>query len=130
MSKKHFQKGIDFDTVREIGLSLPGVEEGTAFGAPALKVNGKMMVCVPTHRSAEPGSLLVRMSLEDRDALLSEAPDAFYVKEHYLGYPCVLVRLLRVDRNVLSGLLGMAHKFVGATKRLPRKSATKKYGPT
>jgi hypothetical protein len=120
------KKLIDFDTVREIALTMPGVEEGTAFGSPALKVTGKMMVCVPTHRSAEPDSLLVRMSIEDRDALLSEAPDVYYVKEHYLGYPCVLVRLSRVDRNVLSGLLGMAHKFVGKAAAPRRRSSTKK----
>src|SRR5208283_4485505 len=32
---------IDFDTVRKIGLGLPGVEESTAYGSPALKVHGK-----------------------------------------------------------------------------------------
>ena len=31
---------IDFDTVRRIGLELPGVEDGTAYGFPALKVGG------------------------------------------------------------------------------------------
>jgi hypothetical protein len=27
---------INFDTVRDIGLALPGVEESTAYGVPAL----------------------------------------------------------------------------------------------
>jgi hypothetical protein len=27
---------INFDTVRKIGLALPGVEESTAYGSPAL----------------------------------------------------------------------------------------------
>ena len=31
---------INFDAVRRIGLSLPGVEASTALGAPALKVRG------------------------------------------------------------------------------------------
>jgi hypothetical protein len=32
---------IDFDTVRKIALRLPGVEESTAWGSPALKVRGQ-----------------------------------------------------------------------------------------
>src|SRR2546423_6288167 len=32
---------INFDTVRKIGLALPGVEASTAYGAPALKIRGK-----------------------------------------------------------------------------------------
>ena len=36
---------ISFDTVRKIGLALPGVEESTAYGAPALKVRGKLLAC-------------------------------------------------------------------------------------
>jgi len=47
----------NFDTVRNIGLVLPGVKESTAYGSPALKVRGKLLACVPAHRSAEPGSL-------------------------------------------------------------------------
>jgi tetratricopeptide (TPR) repeat protein len=61
----------NFDTVRKIGLALPGVEESTAYGAPALKVHGKLLACVPTRRSAEPGSLAVRVGFDDRAELLA-----------------------------------------------------------
>jgi hypothetical protein len=101
-----------FDTVREIGLALPGVEESTAFGVPALKIHGKLLACVPSHRSAEPGSLVVRVDFDDRSVLLAEAPDVYYVTDHYAGYTAVLVRLSRVTPDVLRDLLGMAHKFV------------------
>ena len=106
------KRAINFDTVRKIGLALPGVEEGTAFGSPALKVRGKLLACVPTHRSAEPGSLLIRIDFEERAELLAAAPDVYYVTEHYLDYSAVLVRLSRVPPNVVRDLLGMAHKFV------------------
>ncbi len=36
----------NFDTARKIGLALPGVEESTAYGSPALKVHGKLLACV------------------------------------------------------------------------------------
>jgi hypothetical protein len=107
---------ISFDTVRKIGLMLPGVEASTAWGAPALKVRGKMLACVPTHRSAEPNSLVVRVGFDDRAELLAAAPDIYYVTDHYLGYTAVLVRLSHVTPDVLRDLLGMAHKFVNAHK--------------
>jgi hypothetical protein len=103
---------INFDTVRNIGLALPGVEESTAYGQPALKIHGKLLACVPAHRSAEPASLVVRVDFDDRAELLAAAPDVYYVTDHYVGYSSVLVRLSRVNLDVLRDLLRMAHKFV------------------
>ena len=120
---------IDFDAVQKIGLALPGVEASTAYGAPALKVRGKLRACVPPHRSAEPNSLVLRVGFDDRAELLAAAPDVYYVTDHYLGYNAVLVRLSRVTPDVLRDLLGMAHKFVTAdgarrsTSRHHRKPA-------
>lgn len=115
---------IDFDTVRNIGLALPGVEESTAYGFPALKVQGKLLACVPANRSAEPGSLVLRVDFDDRAELLAADPDVYYVTEHYAGYNAVLVRLSRVNSNVLRDLLGMAHKFV--TRKAPPRSPARK----
>jgi hypothetical protein len=99
---------INFDTVRDIGLAFPGVEESTAYGSPALKVRGKLLACLPTHRSAEPGSLVVCVDFDDRAELLAGEPDVYYITEHYVGYPSVLVRLSRVNPDALRDLLGMA----------------------
>jgi hypothetical protein len=108
------RSSVNFDTVRKIGLALSGVEESTAYGSPALKVHGKLLACVPVNRSAEPGSLMVRVGFDDRAELLSAAPDVYYVTDHYLNYNAVLVRLSRITPDVLRDLLGMAHKFVTA----------------
>src|ERR1700723_2776262 len=116
---------INFDTVRKIALRLPGVEASTAWGAPALKVRGKLLACVPTHRSAEPNSLVVRVGFDDRAELLAAAPDVYYVTDHYLGYSSVLVRLSRVSPDVLRDLLRMAHKFV-TRNAAPRPPARKR----
>jgi hypothetical protein len=107
---------IDFDAVRKIGLTLAGVEASTAYGAPALKVHGKLLACVPAHRSAEPNSLAVRVGFDDRSELLAAAPDVYYVTDHYLNYSAVLVRLSCVTPDVLRDLLGMAYKFVTARR--------------
>ncbi len=115
---------IDFDTVRKIGLALSGVEQSTAYGVPALKVRGKLLACVPVNRSAEPGSLAVRVDFDDRADLLAEQPDVYYVTGHYAPYNVVLVRLSRISPDVLRDLLGMVHKFV--TRNAARRSRARK----
>jgi hypothetical protein len=86
------------------------------------KVAGKLLACVPAHRSAEPGSLVVRVDFDDRAELLAADPDVYYVTDHYLNYSAVLVRLSRVTPDVLRDLLGMAHKFVTAHEARPSPS--------
>jgi hypothetical protein len=106
---------IDFDAVRDMALALPGVEESTAYGLPALKVHGKLLACVPANRSAEPASLVVRVDFDERTELLAADPAVYYVTDHYVGYSAVLVRLSRIDPGALRDLLGMALKFVTRT---------------
>ena len=118
------RSSVNFDTVRDIGLALPGVEESTTYGSPALKVHGKLLACVASHRSAEPGSVVVRLDLEDRAELLAADPKVYYVTPHYVAHNAVLVRLAKINRNVLRDLLGMAYKFV-TRKSAPRPRARK-----
>src|SRR5580658_6074276 len=98
------KKAIGFDAVREIGLAMSGVREEEYFGKPALKIGKEMMVCLPSNPSAEAGSLLVQMSLEERAELLAANPDAYYVTPHYVGFTGVLVRFARVDKDALRDL--------------------------
>ncbi|MFZ1005627.1 MAG: MmcQ/YjbR family DNA-binding protein [Candidatus Sulfotelmatobacter sp.] len=116
---------IDFNTVRDIALALPGVVESTAYGFPALKVQGKLLACVPASRSAEPSSLVVRVDLDDRAELLEADRAVYYVTDHYAGYTAVLVRLSRVNPDALRDLLGMAYKFV-TRKAEPSSPARKR----
>jgi hypothetical protein len=71
------------------------------------------------------------MGFDDRAGLLAETPDVYYVTDHYIGYDAVLVRLSRVDRDVLRDLLRMAYTFVtrNAGARSParkRRARTKR----
>jgi hypothetical protein len=115
---------ISFDTVREMGLALPDVEEGTVYGSPALKVRGKMFACLAVHRSAEPGSLAVRIDFDQRDDLIAADPATYYLTDHYVDYPVVLVRLTRVHHDALRDLLLAAWRFMstsGKRRVRPRK---------
>ena len=108
---------VTFDIVREIGLALPDVEEGTMYGSPALKVRGSLLTCLAINKSAEPGSLAVAIDFDQRAGLLAEAPETYYVTDHYIDYPVVLVRLSQIRIEQLRDLLGSAWRFVTAQKR-------------
>src|SRR6267142_3262850 len=106
-----------FKTVESIGRTLPDVEVTTTYGQPALKVRGKMFVCIASHKSAEPDTLVVMMDFADRDALVAEDPATYYLKEHYVNYPCVLARLSRVRADALRDLVTGAYRFMSARVR-------------
>ena len=97
-----------FEMVRKIGLTFPGAAESTYFGKPALMAGGKMVACIASHRSAEPGSLVVMVDFARREELLAEAPEIYYITDHYVGHPSVLVRLGRARPDALRGLLAGA----------------------
>ena len=111
------KKKIDFDLVREIALALPDVEESTIHGAPSLKVRGKLLTCPALHQSAEPNSLAVRIDVIQREELIAAEPSVYYVTEHYVKYPMVLVRLSSIDRYALRDLLETAWRFANSKKK-------------
>jgi hypothetical protein len=114
--KKTIKKaGLDFEAVRALGLALPGVEEGSSYGTPALKAGGKLIA-----RLREDGeTLVVRIEDDARDLLLRSDPETFFMTDHYVGHPWVLVRLPRVARAALAMLLDEAVRLV-APKRAAR----------
>ena len=114
-------RGSRFKLVEYIGRTLPDVQVTTTWGQPALKVRGRMFVCIASHKSAEPDTLVVMMDFAARDALIEEDPDTYYLKEHYVGYPCVLVRLSRVHPDALRDLVVGAHRYM-SSKRPRRRS--------
>jgi hypothetical protein len=98
-----------WDDVVALGTRLPGVEEGTWFGTPALKVSGKGGMC---RLRTDPDALVLRVTdLGEREALLQGQPDVFFSTPHYDGHPYVLVRLEAVDPEELAELLEEAWRL-------------------
>ena len=113
-------KSASFARVEKCAANLPGVERSTYFGKPALKVNGEFLACLPSHKSAEPDSLVVRIDFLERDLRIAHEPDLYYVKPHYVNYPCVLARLSKVSDAALRDLLESAHQYILKKRTRPK----------
>jgi hypothetical protein len=114
-----------FETVRTLAAGLSDVTESTSWGAPALKVRGTMFACMATNKSAEPCTLVARLSFVDRDWLITQNPDVFYLKPHYLDHPCVLARLDRIKPKDLKELLVNSRDFVASMRRSRTKRSAR-----
>jgi hypothetical protein len=114
-------KSMDpFDVVRDVGCQLPNVEATTKYdGSPVLKVGGVFIAGLAMHASAEADTLVVRAGLEERESLLEDAPDIYYITDYYRSHPVVLVRLSGVKRDALRDLLSVSWRL--ATAKAPKR---------
>jgi len=117
-----------FETVRAIGLTLPGVEAATKYdGSPVLKLDGCFMAGLAAQDTAEPDTLVVRSSFEEREWLLTDAPKTYYLTDFHRRYPVVLVRLSQIDRDALRDLLSVSwHLTLPKTRKRSGKSLTQR----
>jgi hypothetical protein len=92
---------VTFETVREIAGGLPGAVEGTSYGTPAFRVGKSLFVRL--HQDGE--SLVVKIDPGERAMRMRVDPETFYITDHYLNYPWILVRLSTVRRDDLRELL-------------------------
>jgi hypothetical protein len=90
-----------FETVREIAAGLPGAVEGMSYGTPAFRVGKSLFV--RQHEDGE--SLVVKIDPDERAMRLETDPETFYITDHYLNYPWILVRLSTVRRDDLRELI-------------------------
>jgi hypothetical protein len=112
-----------FDVVRREGLALPGVQAALRYdGSPMLKLGGCFMAGLATHPSAERGTLVVRMDLDERAALVDDAPETYYLTDYYRTHPVVLARLSRLDRDALHDLLTVSWRLTLPKTKLRIKS--------
>jgi len=110
-----------FDIVLTVGLALPNVEATTKYdGSPVLRVDGIFMAGLATHPSAEPETLVVRAGLEERERLVEDAPETYYLTDYYRSYPLVLVRLSRIEPDALQDLLSVSWRMTTAKARKHR----------
>ena len=111
------RRAVTFDDVREVAHTLPGVEDGTSYGTPALKVRGKLFARLHQDRDC----FVLRARILDRHILIQAQPEVFFITDHYRNYPWVLVRLSAVPRNALPELLERAWSLVAPRTLLAKR---------
>ena len=119
---------LSMDTVIELGLKLADVKESPYYGARGLKLHGQMVACTPVNKSAEINSAVVAMNFEQRAALLRKHPSLYYVTDHYVAHPAMLIRLSKISRVQLARTLRVAWKFAASESAVPRSSGKAKRG--
>ncbi|MGO9444260.1 MAG: MmcQ/YjbR family DNA-binding protein [Thiobacillaceae bacterium] len=112
---------MTFAAVRKIALALAGVEEASSYGTPAFKVRGTMMARLRPELDA----LVVLMSMEGREELIAADPETYFITDHYLKYPYVLVNLARVHPDAMQDLLRGAWRSAAAAKKGTKRRGTR-----
>jgi hypothetical protein len=106
------RRPVTFETVREIAGGLAGAVEGLSYGTPAFRVGKSLFVRL--HQDGE--SLVVKIDPDERAMRMRAEPETFYITDHYLNYPWILVRLSTVRRDDLRELLEDAWRQSAPTR--------------
>jgi hypothetical protein len=72
--------------LRAAAENLPGIEEGSSYGTPALKLRKKMLC-----RIKDADTVVVMCPLEEKELLMEAAPELYFETDHYRGWPTLLL---------------------------------------
>jgi len=105
---------VDWDTVRELALSFPEVEE-SGEERVAFRVRGKLIAWAARERDG--GGLGIRVDRDEKQLILDANPDVYFSSPHYDGWPGVQIRLEEIEPKELRERLEDAW-LIQAPKRL------------
>ena len=108
--------GLTFEQARRIALALPTVTEGSYYGRPAFFRDGAFFLGYRKDIEA----LVVKISFDDRDLLMRAKPETFFITDHYLNYPSMLVRLATVRAGEARQVIENSWEGAQPPKRKPR----------
>lgn len=105
--------------VRAIALALPEVTEGPCYGTPGFRVKDKLLA-----RMKEDGVTLA-IRTQEREKWMQADPGTYFITDHYLHSPMMLIRLATVKEKHLRQLF-LAAWLERAPKKLLREYETRK----
>ena len=109
-----------YERYLKIALALPGAEASTSYGTPSVKIRGKIL---SRWRTEAEGALAIRCDFLDRQILLQTQPDVFFLTDHYVNYPMVLMRMEKISRDVLVDVVERAWRLVAPAKLIREREA-------
>ena len=110
---------------RRIALGMKGAIESAHMGHPDFRVNNRIFATL----HADDAWGMVKLSPEEQQRFLADAPDAFVPEKGAWGLQgCTAVRLATVDEDVLGEAMTLAWRATAAkpaAKRRVRRSGVK-----
>ena len=97
----------DAETVRQLALSLPDAVERTSYGTPAFFVKKKLFARL----LEDADTVVIKIDFAQRQILMQAKPQTYFITDHYLNYPMMIVRLSKVTRTALRDLLKDAWEY-------------------
>ena len=92
---------VTAETVRQIALALPDTVERPSYGTLGFFVKKTLFA-----RMLEDGErVVVKMDFDQREMLMQAKPEVYFITDHYLDYPMLIVRLSKVSKSALKELL-------------------------
>lgn len=110
-----------YERYLKIALALPGTDASTSYRTPSVKLVGKIL---SRWRTEAEGGLAIRCDFLDRQILLQTQPDFFFLTDHYLNYPMILVHLDRISRDALVDIVERAWRLVAPAKLVKAREAS------
>ena len=105
---------VTWDALKKVAHAIPGVNEGSSYGTPALFVGKKLIARLREGAS----SVAVRTDPVSGDFLLRADPGMFFLTDHYREYPWILVRLAGARPEPLRELLEAAWRLVAGKRAI------------
>jgi hypothetical protein len=109
-----------YERYLKIALALPGAEASTSYGTPSVKVRGKIM---SRWRTEAEGAVAIRCDFLDRQILLQAQSEVFFLTDHYVNYPMILMRIEKASRDVLMDVVERAWRLVAPDKLVKQRNA-------
>jgi hypothetical protein len=107
------------DEIVRFTLALPEVVESTSYGQPALKRGDTLLFAL--RKDLE--TLALVCGFEERAALMGSHPETFFITDHYLNWPSVIVQLKNADKAVLREAVKASWERAGKPKARKRGPA-------
>ena len=113
---------MTWDDVRQLGLALPGVEDSTSYGTPALKVRAGAKARLLTRLKEDGESIVLFLDRAEKELLLEADPERFFQTPHYERHPAVLARLSTAEPPQIASMLERTWRGAASKALLARRS--------
>lgn len=109
------------DEIFSQALALPDTEDARLFEGRCVRLRGKPIL---SEALREPGALVFWLDLDSVAFLLESQPDAYFINDHFRGYPAVMARPEALNAARVAAPLEIAwRRRATAAQRKARQAA-------